>query len=81
MSNNIFKIKRLTDGKFSGGGAKPKFSKTGKVWTSKGYIIAHLKLMKEYKTLDMYDKCNIIEYTLKEEGSYNMTYFNFTSGI
>ena len=77
--DNIFKIKRLSDGKFSSGGARPKFSKTGKIWTSKRYIKSHLALIHAYKNNNAYEGCQIIEYKLTEEGSYNLTYFLFST--
>ena len=48
----IYKIRRRSDCLFSTGGANPKFSKTGKIWTSAAYLKSHLTLMAEYGTRD-----------------------------
>ncbi len=64
MDEFIFRIKRMTDGKYSKGGGNPKFSKFGKIWTSEGYLKSHLTLVKECGHLNEYDNCQVFKYRL-----------------
>ncbi len=75
--STIFKIKRIRDGKFSGGGSIPKFSKNGKIWTGQQYLKAHLDLIMDYKNMYMYDGCQIIEYVLTEDKIHEITDVEF----
>jgi hypothetical protein len=44
ISMVVYKIKRLSDGKFSAGSHPPRFSRTGKAWASIGNLKRHLKM-------------------------------------
>lgn len=52
MSNPkiVYKIRNKTTGLFSGGGAYPRWSKKGKVWTSMGNLRNHLNMFKTYRS-------------------------------
>ena len=41
-----YKIKRITDGKYSAGGIEPHFSNEGKIWKSLGHLKLHLQQFK-----------------------------------
>jgi len=72
----IYKIQRRNDEMFSTGGAKPKFSKTGKVWTSKAYLKSHLTLVEEVGNSHIYNDCHIIEYVLNTANYYDVDRFD-----
>lgn len=76
----VYKIKR-NDGLFSTGGMNPKFSKTGKIWTSMRYLKSHLTLVKENKTIDEYNNCIIIIYDLVETCKTTISHFEFLGTI
>lgn len=54
----IYKIRRRSDGKFSGGGIYPNFSDKGKVWNNKSALSNHLNLVKG----STYADCDIVVY-------------------
>lgn len=66
--SSIFKIRRKSDGKFSRGGAEPKFVKNGKTWGRRADIDKHLvKVYQEYNSNRAYDDdCEVVEYELVE---------------
>ena len=45
---NMYKIRCKKTGLYSTGGMTPRFTKKGKVWTKKGDLIAHLRLVADY---------------------------------
>ena len=55
----IYKIRRKSDGLFSSGGTGPRFSATGKVWTTLGALKNHLNLL-EKNGARHYQDCEII---------------------
>lgn len=67
--SSIFKIRRNSDGLFSGGGTCPSFSKIGKTWTSYRALRLHLaqfiRNLTPYSS-DRYKDCEIIEYEYVE---------------
>jgi hypothetical protein len=65
----LYKIRR-EDELFSMGGLDPSFRKTGKVWKSIGNLKNHINLVLEYNP-DAYDYCEVVEYEIKEIGSYS----------
>ena len=58
-----YKIKRVTDGRYSTGGVDPKFSTVGKAWKSIGYLKCHLKQF-EYTGIWPYNNCIIVRVQL-----------------
>ena len=57
--NNVYKIRRKSDGKFSEGGQWPGFAKNGKIWKTMAHIKAHLALVKSYRQSPYHD-CEIV---------------------
>lgn len=47
INKTIYKIKRLSDGKYSTGGSRPSFTTNGKAWTNIGHLKNHLNLVIE----------------------------------
>jgi hypothetical protein len=45
----VYKIRRKSDGLYSGGGFSPRWGKTGKAWGSLGRLKNHLNLFVDYK--------------------------------
>lgn len=64
MSNYLFKIQRVCDGKFSNGGSTPSFTKAGKTWASEGQLRSHLRMLKY--TPERYDGCIVKQFKLVE---------------
>lgn len=62
----VFKIKRITDGKFKDKGMNTQFSDKGNTWATKGLVRAHITMNDCYK--DLYKDCVIVEYQLEEVG-------------
>jgi hypothetical protein len=60
MILEIYKIRRKSDGLFSTGGLKPKFSKKGKSWPSRGNVTNHLSLFTYEKRKFYYDDCEVV---------------------
>lgn len=47
----VYKIRKKSDGLFSTGGSRPRFTKKGKVWASIGHIRNHLNLPLGYSDI------------------------------
>lgn len=74
----VYKIKRLSDGKFSLGGSWPKFGKFGKTWAGIQALKRHFALVEEkvydYKKKDyvnrnveeVYGGCVILEFEVSD---------------
>jgi hypothetical protein len=76
----VYKIRRKSDGFFSGGGMHPSFSKKGKVWSNLQALRSHITLVKKNNGLDVkywsnlwgpppeypYKNCELIEYIGQE---------------
>ena len=60
-----YKVMRTTDGMFSNGGFFGGFSKTGKRWSTKGGLKAHLTVLDDHFK-GVYKDCIIVEYDLRE---------------
>jgi hypothetical protein len=76
---NIYKIRRKSDGKYSSGGVRPRFTKAGKIWIDIREIKKHLTYMKEWvgydKTLPFpYEDCEIVVASVDfEPSAYEIT--------
>ena len=55
----VFKIQRLSDGKYSNGGFPPRFGSFGKVWATYGYLLRHLKDLGITKMNEVYESCRL----------------------
>ena len=71
----LFKIRRKSDGKFSTGGSKPRFTTIGKMWR-KQHLHSHLSMLKSVNRRrsddvigDFYGDCEIVTFKVIEEGS------------
>lgn len=62
-THRVFKIVRLSDGKFSNGGSRPSFTKAGKSWADVGHLKNHLNLFK-YDNWDVYKGCELVSYEM-----------------
>lgn len=58
----IYKIRRRSDGMFSGGGMTPRFSDKGKVWNNKSALSNHLNLVRD----STYADCDVVVYRRQE---------------
>lgn len=73
----LFKIRRKSDGLFSTGGSKPRFTSVGKLWR-KQHINSHLSMLKSTNRSkpniikDVYAGCEVVSFNLTEEGSEDM---------
>lgn len=74
--NFVYKIRRKSDGLFSGGGTwYVKFSKRGKIWKQLNHLTSHLNQV-DSATRRMYDECEIVCYEVVEKpvgGSVTIT--------
>jgi len=69
MNETVYRIKDRETGKFSTGGAWPKFTKQGKIWKNKTVLLAHLKMLKDgYRRYYDPTRYEVVEYELKEFG-------------
>lgn len=57
----MYKIRNKTTGLFSTGGAYPRWTKRGKVWTATHHIRSHLKSNAEYKK-NFYADAEVVSY-------------------
>ena len=79
----FWKIKR-SDGKFSTGGTRPRFNKTGKTWTEPHHVLSHLRAISDdfnqrgntstdrtnlKSPSDTYQDCEIVEYEIHKVGT------------
>jgi hypothetical protein len=62
----IYKIRRRSDGLFSGGGTYPTFSKKGKVWTARGHITSHLSQFGDINKKSYYKDCEVVCIEIRE---------------
>jgi len=76
----LYKIKR-TDGKFSGGGAYPMFVEKGKEWKTIGHLKSHLRLVKDQRTIERYDNCEIVVVKMVEESSHVVNMKDLIKGM
>lgn len=71
----VFKIRRLADGKFSTGGCSPKFTDRGKVWRTAGHAKSAVTLARaetfRYRRdrPDPYYGCELVTYRLEKVGA------------
>lgn len=56
----LFKIQRLSDGKYSTGGFPPNFTPMGKIWKTYGYLLRHLKDLGVNKINTVYAECRLV---------------------
>jgi hypothetical protein len=64
LTKYYYKIRRKSDGLYSKGGMNPYFTRIGKVWKTAGHLVAHLKLV----YLDDYANCEVVRYSVVEDG-------------
>lgn len=70
----LFKIRRKSDGKFSTGGSKPRFTSMGKLWR-KQHLNSHLSMLKQTNRHipDIIDRtycdCEIVSFNITEDSS------------
>ena len=64
----VYKIRRKTDGLFSTGGLRTKFSKVGKTWNKLNHVNSHIAMLIEGKTKSpqVYDDCELVEFEINE---------------
>ena len=62
----IYKIRRRSDGLFSGGGTYPTFSKKGKVWTARGHVTSHLSQFSGGSKNRYYKDCEVVCIVIQE---------------
>lgn len=63
----VFKIKRLKDGLYSGGGSSPSFRKLGKTWNTRAHLDSHLRSFQRHAfNKAVYDGCVIEELEIVE---------------
>lgn len=72
MKQYVYKIERISDGKFSNGGSSPSFTKSGKLWLSENSLKSHLRMIKF--TPEVYDGCKIRAYEMvaTDEEPFNL---------
>ena len=63
---NIYKIRRISDGKFSTGGRAPRWTNRGNTWTCIGHVKAHLTMLRVDQ--DPYEGCEVVEFVLSAQG-------------
>lgn len=61
MPDFIYKIRRNSDGLFSTGGGRPRFTKAGKTWTQRGHISNHLNLIRQKEKERIYGDCEVVK--------------------
>ncbi len=65
----LYKIRNRVTGKYSTGGRWPKFTRCGKIWSTKQNLNQHLDLYSkeslDYK-LEIYKNCEIVTYLCEE---------------
>jgi hypothetical protein len=66
---------RNTDGHFSVGGMRPRFTKRGKTWSSLGYLKSHLNQLNKVEIDRIYSNCELI--IIDEDDNYKTTTTNF----
>jgi len=69
MTEKIFKIRRISDGKFSDGGHRPYFTAKGKVWKNTQSINGHLAIVNVSK---VYEGCEMVTYELLPTSTESM---------
>lgn len=71
----VYKVRHKETGLWSAGGFSPKFTKFGKVWTEKRFLLSHIDQIKSYadQPAKQYDSCRkyldsieIVEFDLVE---------------
>ena len=60
--NTVYKIRRISDGLFSTGSVRPRFSRAGKIWNSIGTLKRHLSNFNMNFFEHYYNNCEIVEY-------------------
>ncbi len=80
----LFKIRRKSDGKFSTGGAIPKFTSIGKLWR-KQHLNSHLIMLKwsrrDSNIIEkIYSNCEVVTFNIFEDGVEDMNEYT-TSNI
>jgi hypothetical protein len=68
LSEKIYKIRRKSDGLFSDGGSRGRFSKKGTYWLSIGALKNHFNSLKIPDWLKYYGDCEVVSFkvTLEE---------------
>lgn len=64
-TTTAYKIRRKSDGLYSGGGRWPYFSNTGKLWTTKSGLTNHLNNI--FDDNGAYDDCEVVEIEIVEK--------------
>ena len=62
----FFKIRSRKSGLFSLGGERPRWSKTGKTWNTKGALTNHLVLLNRTVDRKKYENCEVVEFSTTE---------------
>lgn len=67
----LFKIRRKSDGRFSGGGARPKFTKRGKVW-NEAHLKQHMSMVYDpFYGHRPYTNCEVVKYECTEVETFS----------
>ena len=67
MAETMYRIRDRETGKFSTGGACPKWTKHGKVWKNKTVLVAHLNMLRDsYRRYYDPTRYEVVEYELVE---------------
>lgn len=65
----VHMIRQIATGKFSTGGATPRFTSKGKQWTSTNSLNCHLRLFTNEQLAKVYKGCELVAYELTESAS------------
>lgn len=66
MSTTIYRIQNTITKLFSTGGSLPRWTKTGKVWVSRGALSNHFNVLGVERAINKYENCIVVEYELVE---------------
>lgn len=58
----VYKILNTKTGLFSSGTTYLTFKKRGKIWKTLPHVKAHLRMLNDYYTKDLYKDCVVVEY-------------------
>lgn len=70
-NQTVYKIRRRQDGKFSTGGTRPRFTKTGRTWNGIGPLKRHVQVVTRgefnarFLRFNPYADCEIVTYELR----------------
>lgn len=67
MVKHVYKIRRRSDGLFSTGGTRPRWTTLGKVWSGRGHLKNHLRLAQTHKFAStLYVDCEVVEFAVTQ---------------